>query len=267
MTSNLRILLAEDNEVNQHLMMRILTRIGYDAVLAKNGIQVLNKMDKADFDLILMDIQMPEMDGLTATKLIRGHYAPEKQPKIIALTAETSLEGREIYLSAGMDGVLTKPVQIDDLVEVLHQLSEEPVDEEQEMRSSNKASALSDYPILDRKVIEDFMHLMDEEGLQAACHLVDLYKDGTPKLIDQILKASKRKDLDELIKLVHTLKGSSSQIGGRRMEQLCSRLEVLLKQSGVEPFAAFITGIKQEYEALIAALDEFLSDIEQSLQA
>lgn len=256
--SDLRILLAEDNEVNQHLMMRILTRIGYDAVLAKTGIQVLNKMDRQDFDIILMDIQMPEMDGVTATKLIRAHYAPEKQPKIIALTAESSIEGREKYLAAGMNDVLTKPVQIDALVNILANISVQTEDQDGGEREQNKSVSLNDFPILDESVMRDFMSLMGDEGKESARHLVDLFKSGTPGLVDQIETASDKKNKEDLLRALHTLKGSSSQVGGRRMEQFCSRLEVLVKQSGVEPFATFVSGVKQEFLELRMALDEFL---------
>lgn len=256
--SDLRILLAEDNEVNQHLMLRILSRIGYDAVLAKTGIQVLNKMDRQDFDIILMDIQMPEMDGVTATKLIRAHYAPEKQPRIYALTAETSTEGREKYLSVGMDGVLTKPVQIDALVSILANTSGQEGEQINEEPAQNKSSSLSDYPVLEENVMHDFMALMGEEGKDSARHLVDLFKSGTPDLIEQIETASEKKNKDDLLRLLHTLKGSSSQVGARRLEQFCARLEVLVKQSGVEPFATFISGIKQEFFELRNALDDFL---------
>lgn len=257
--SNLRILLAEDNEVNQHLMMRILSRIGFEATLAKNGIQVLNKMDKQDFDVILMDIQMPGMDGLTATKLIRAHYAPEKQPKIIALTAETSMEGKERFLSAGMNGMLTKPVDIDELVAVLNKITNTKQPEEVENHLDNKASAISDYPILEISVIGDFMTLMAEDGQDSARHLIDLYKKDTPELIKKIELATNRKNLTEVQKLIHTIKGSSSQIGARRMEQFCIRLEGLLKRSGIEPFGTFVSGIKQEYSVLVEALDEFVA--------
>lgn len=256
--SDLRILLAEDNEVNQHLMLRILSRVGYDAVLAKTGIQVLNKMDRQDFDVILMDIQMPDMDGLTATKLIRAHYAPEKQPRIIALTAEASAEGREKYLAAGMDDVLTKPVHIDALVNILANLSvktDAPGSSEQDQ---NKSTSLNDFPILDESVMYDFIALMGDEGKDSARHLVGLFKSGTPALIEQIENASDKKNKDDLLRALHTLKGSSSQVGGRRMEQFCVRLEVLVKQSGVEPFITFISGIKQEFLELREALDDFL---------
>ncbi len=256
--SDLRILLAEDNEVNQHLMLRILSRIGYDAVLAKTGIQVLNKMDRQDFDIVLMDIQMPEMDGVTATKLIRAHYAPEKQPRIIALTAESSAEGREKYLAAGMDDVLTKPVQIDALVNILANLSVQSEDPEGQQRDQNKSTSLNDFPILDESVMNDFMTLMGEDGKNSARHLVELFKSGTPGLIEQIEVASDKKNKDDLLRSLHTLKGSSSQVGGRRMEQFCARLEVLVKQSGVEPFAVFISGVKQEFFELRLALDDYL---------
>ena len=256
--SDLRILLAEDNEVNQHLMLRILSRVGYDAVLAKTGIQVLNKMDRQDFDIILMDIQMPEMDGITATKLIRAHYAPEKQPKIIALTAESSIEGREKYFAAGMNDVLTKPVQIDALVNLLANISVQSDDEDAVGRDQNKSASLNDFPILDESVMRDFMSLMEDEGKDSARHLVDLFKSGTPGLIDEIETASDKKKKDDLLRALHTLKGSSSQVGGRRMEQFCSRLEVLVKQSGVDPFVTFVSGVKQEFLELRLALDEFL---------
>jgi CheY-like chemotaxis protein len=257
MTSNLRILLAEDNEVNQHLIMRILARIGYEVTLAKNGIQVLNKMDKQDFDLILMDIQMPEMDGITATKLIRAHYSAEKQPRIVALTAEVPTEGIDKYKSAGMDGVLTKPVQIEELVAVLESFSKNiPVKKHEEIQPENKSSSLNDFQTLDQNVIGDFMKLMGDDT-DSARHLIDLYKQGTPELIEKIETAFKQKNMDDLLRLMHTLKGSSSQVGARRMEQLCARLEVLLKQSGIEPFGNFISGIKQEFSAVVAALDDF----------
>ena len=144
MPSKLKILLAEDNEVNQHLMLRIFSRLGYSADLAQNGIQVLNKMDKGDYDLIFMDIMMPRMDGVQTTRLIRYHYPHDKQPKIYALTAETSTEGREKYLAAGMDGVLTKPIKIEQITELINSLegaiSEKQVGDDLEQ---NRASALN----------------------------------------------------------------------------------------------------------------------------
>jgi len=262
MNSELRILLAEDNEINQHLMLRILSRIGYDAALAKTGIQVLNKMDREDFDVVLMDIQMPEMDGITATKLIRMHYPINKQPKIIALTAET--ENEEKYLSAGMDGVLTKPVQIEGLQAMLRKFSGKFDISQQEERTQKRTTGLNEYPTFDPAVLDDFKNLMAEEGFEAIQHVVDMYKNGTPELIGQIESASQKKDTEELLRTLHTLKGSSCQVGGRRMEQLCERLLTLVKQSGVEPFSTFLPGLKQEFVDLCRALDGYLAELKKN---
>jgi CheY-like chemotaxis protein len=239
----LRVLLAEDNEVNQHLMERILSRMGYEAVLAKNGIQVLNKMDREDFDVILMDIQMPEMDGVTATKLIRGHYPPGKQPLIIALTAE--IEGSEKYLAAGMDHVLKKPIQLEALEELLSLASSKTIFDQKTEGSQKAASALTDFQILDRQVLDDFGTLLAEETHEGLIKLIELFSTGTPVLIEKIETSADKKEAEEVLKHLHSLKGSCSQVGASRLQQLCARLETLIKQTGLDPFLTFIPVIKK----------------------
>jgi len=260
----LRVLLAEDNEVNQHLMGRILSRMGYEPVLAKNGIQVLNKMDREDFDVILMDIQMPEMDGITATKLIRGHYPPEKQPLIIALTAE--VEGSERYLAAGMDDVLTKPVQLEAL-EALLSRSSSKTDHDPQKEKPPTATVLTDFQTLDRQVLNDFRTLLAEETNESVLKLVELFLTGTPDLIKKIELAADQKAEEDVLKHLHTLKGSCSQVGASRLQQLCARLETLIKQSGMDPFLAFISAIKQEFSDVNKKLDEYVLELKESLDS
>lgn len=116
----LRILLAEDNEVNQRVALKMLEKIGYQADVAANGTEVLQALERQDFDLILMDIQMPEMDGLETSKKIRKKWP--NGPKIIALTAY-ALEGdRDECLDAGMDDFISKPVRLEELQSKLNQL-------------------------------------------------------------------------------------------------------------------------------------------------
>ncbi len=115
----LRILLAEDNPINQKVAIHILKRLGYNIDIANNGIEALESLERQDYDVILMDIQMPEMDGDEATHKIRTDIPKEKQPYIIAMTAH-ALEGdREKYLSLGMNNYVGKPVKIDELVKAL----------------------------------------------------------------------------------------------------------------------------------------------------
>jgi len=115
----LRILLAEDNLVNQKLALRFLAKLGYDADLANNGLEVLKALERQSFNVILMDVQMPEMDGLEATRRIRSRFTKEERPQIIAITAYALEDDQQKCLDAGMDDYLSKPIRVDDLVRVL----------------------------------------------------------------------------------------------------------------------------------------------------
>ncbi|MCP4542765.1 MAG: response regulator [Chloroflexi bacterium] len=116
----LRILLAEDNAVNQKLALRLLERMGYRADLAGNGIEVLEALYRQPYDVILMDIQMPEMDGLEATRFIVQEWPSQERPRIIAMTANAMKEDREVCLEAGMNDYVSKPIRVDELVNALN---------------------------------------------------------------------------------------------------------------------------------------------------
>jgi CheY-like chemotaxis protein len=113
----LKILLAEDNPINQQLAALILTKMGYEPVTAVNGKEALDLLHEMEFDLVLMDINMPEMDGLEATRIIRATLA--SQPVIIAITANATPKDREECLSKGMNAFLSKPFHLHELVSLL----------------------------------------------------------------------------------------------------------------------------------------------------
>lgn len=115
----LNILVAEDNPINQKMILKVLEKLGYKAALAITGREVIHMLDDQYYDLILMDVQMPEMDGLEATRYIREHH--KKQPVIIAMTANAMLEDREICLKAGMDNYISKPLKIETLITMLRE--------------------------------------------------------------------------------------------------------------------------------------------------
>ena len=118
-TPSLRILLAEDNAVNQKVALRILDKLGYRADVASNGLEALEALERQTYDVVLMDVQMPEMDGLDASRRICERWPDESRPRIIAMTANAMIEDREACFAAGMDDYVAKPVHPEELAEAL----------------------------------------------------------------------------------------------------------------------------------------------------
>jgi CheY-like chemotaxis protein len=118
----LRILLAEDNLVNQKLAIRLLAQMGYRADLARNGVEAVEAIERQPYDLVLMDVLMPEMDGLEAARRIVERWPAGRRPRIVAMTANASQSDREMCLAAGMDDYVTKPIRVEALVDALMQV-------------------------------------------------------------------------------------------------------------------------------------------------
>ena len=117
----LRILVAEDNVVNQKLALRLLQQMGYRADVASNGIEAIESIERQPYDVVLMDVQMPEMDGLAAAREINRRWPDGRRPRIVAMTANAMQGDREECIAAGMDDYVTKPIRVDQLVDALNQ--------------------------------------------------------------------------------------------------------------------------------------------------
>ena len=124
----LEVLLAEDNAVNQKVALRFLERLGYRADAVANGIEAVTTLESRRYDLVLMDLQMPEMDGLEASRQIRRRLSPDRQPKIIALTANAMQGDRELCLAAGMDDYISKPVKMHEISAAIRRQFGKPAD-------------------------------------------------------------------------------------------------------------------------------------------
>jgi len=257
MPKDLKILIAEDNKSNQQLMFRILESIGYKPLLAENGIQVLKAMDQEDLDVIFMDIQMPEMDGLTATRLIRSHYSKEKQPIIIALTASTSKGDKESYLKAGIDSVLTKPVQCDELITLLERFSEGRLISPQSEDNSVSENMKQELTTFDIRMLQDLIKMLGVEEIESVIQFINLYTQEASKTIGQMQVARNKGDNESLLKLLHKMRGSSGQLGGVKLGNLCQMLEIQLKQSRVENLEGKLMEIDQANKELVIELDRF----------
>jgi two-component system, sensor histidine kinase and response regulator len=208
----LRILVAEDNAVNQAVIMRVLKKMGHTAVLAQTGKEALDLASAEKFDLVFMDVQMPEMDGLAATAAIRKSETNRRTHlPIFAMTAHAMTGDRERCLQAGMDGYITKPVRFSDIEQTLSGLRSAPVahPEPAETASWNKAEALGR--------IEG-----DEELLQEMCQI---FLENSPKLLQKLHQAVAAGDTDGVVRAAHSLKGESSYLSASPTSQAARQLE------------------------------------------
>ena len=144
----LRILLAEDNTTNQKLAQSLLGRLGYHADIAANGLEALQALKRQAYDVVLMDVQMPEMDGLEATRILRQELLEAQQPYVIAMTANAMEGDRELCLAAGMDDYVSKPIRVEELVRALSASRGQAIDEgAQDANAQPVISAMGANPV------------------------------------------------------------------------------------------------------------------------
>jgi CheY-like chemotaxis protein/HPt (histidine-containing phosphotransfer) domain-containing protein len=251
----LRILVAEDNAVNQKVALSLLARIGYRADVAANGQEAIDALQRQPYDVVLMDGQMPEMDGVEATRLIRSELPAGQQPRIIAMTADALQGDRERYLAAGMDEYISKPIRLEDLVRVLiqdihrHNLPEGNFFQAAGAASPNGAAAggVTSEERINRAVLDEFQEMMGDEGQQMVAGLVTLYLKDTSVLIEDMRQAAGCGNLDDLRRAAHTLKGNSSQVGAVCLSSLCFDLEQAVKAGSLESAEKMIERIQAEF--------------------
>ena len=235
----LRILLAEDNVINQKVALHILQRLGYRADVAGNGIEVLEALQRQPYDVVLMDVQMPEMDGLEATRRIRQELPHSQWPRIIAMTANAMQGDREMCLDAGMNDYISKPVRIEDLMNGLSQCCRQP------------ASAP---PAVDMKVFQTLLHNFGNDSQEFLEELTGSYLDNSPQLLRTMIDACKADDRVALHRAAHTLKSNSATLGAKTLAELCRALERDSHSLAASDIAARLEQIQMEYAAVAAML-------------
>jgi PAS domain S-box-containing protein len=213
----LHCLVAEDNVVNQKLILRMLERCGHTAELARNGREALELARRGGFDVILMDVQMPEADGLEATAIIRHEEAGRHRIPILAMTAHAMPSDREACLEAGMDAYLSKPIRLDDLVHALNEL----IPGLPEEVSSAVEEKGEDYLTLNRS--EALARVGGDEQLLR--ELAGLFAEEYPQLLQAIRSALDRADLTSACNAAHQLKGLLAQFGADTLRQIAWQLE------------------------------------------
>ncbi|MFB3766156.1 MAG: response regulator, partial [Methanotrichaceae archaeon] len=233
------ILLAEDNPVNQKVTQRMLERLGYHADVAANGLEVLQLLQRQPYDVILMDIQMPEMDGLEAARRIR--MLPKgDEIYIIAITAHALKGDRETCFNAGMNDYISKPVRIEDLQNAL-----EHCKTYKEIK-----------PALDPVVVSELRELQMDGESDILEELGGLFVSRAPEKIKAMADAISKGNAEGLRREAHTLKSSSANIGALNLSEICKELELLGRSGILKNAKSIIESAEIEFERVKAALEE-----------
>ncbi len=260
-TRNVRILLAEDNVVNQRVALKQLKKLGFSADSVSNGNEVLSALQRVPYDIIIMDCQMPEMDGYEVTRRIRqsgsdSYIHLRSAPYIIALTANAMHGDREHCLALGMNDYLTKPLHLHELEAVLHRalLRVSPA-------TPDPAPAVKPDPdTLDRTVINGLKELREPGQPDPLRELIDLFlKDAQPRL-QQMAAAVSAGDLSKLAAATHTLKGSASNLGARHLSSLCASLEKQAKAGEAGQTSQTLAEITAEFATVRELLNAELAN-------
>jgi len=253
-----RILLAEDNPVNQKVEQLMLDRMGYRADVASDGIEVLEALRRQSYDLILMDLQMPRMDGLEATRRLRAELPPERQPRIIAVTANVLAEQRAICLAAGMDDFVAKPMGFTDLRSALLRAGDQSTTARQAIQPP--AQPPEDPPEelqpLDRDCLDSLRRLGNLAGKPLVQEVVDSFLAEAPRRLERLHETLAQGDLRDLAFVAHSLKGSSAQLGALRVAALSFELETHAASADLSPLPALLADLEREIARVTPLLEE-----------
>ena len=243
---HLRILLAEDNPVNQMVAVRLLQKLGHTVMVVGNGREALAMLDEKNFDLIIMDVQMPEMDGFETTRLIREKEAATgKHMPIIAMTAHAMKGDRERCLAAGMDRYVAKPIHPAELFEAIQRVAKPP---DPEPEASAPMEECIDWHAAwanmegDRELLRELAHL---------------FLDDLPHQLEAIHRAAEKNQGNELERTAHRLKSSVGNFAAKPAFKAAFHLEKIAREGDFEQFPRAVTALDAEIERLRLALEEW----------
>jgi PAS domain S-box-containing protein len=244
--SSLRILLAEDNPMNQHVALLLLERLGYRADVASNGLEALETLERQPYDVVLMDVQMPELDGLEASRRICERWPADARPRIIAMTANAMREDRDACFAAGMDDYVAKPIRPDELAEALRR--------SRPLRETREASGTDGGARLEAAPLESLREL---GGDDLVAQVIDAFLADAPHVLATLRLSLEQGDVDELRRAAHTLKSNAATIGAADFSGLCRELEQRAKNGDLAGAAELASRLDAEYAGLQAAIAEF----------
>jgi len=252
--STLRILLAEDNKLNQKFVSCLLSQSGHQVFCVANGNEVLDAMEQMQFDLILMDVQMPELDGVSATKMIRSTQKDKinSDIPIIALTAYAMKGDRERFINAGMDDYITKPVNFNELKWIMTRVLNTRRKNFSESMPSNKQ--INRLPTLDRQT---GLHRVKGKS-ELLYELYQMYIADLPELMQKMKEAVDQTDYETLSNTAHRLKSTSGTIGAVQSQHLSHQIEIASRNHNLNK-------VHQLFPELISAINHLKELIQENI--
>ena len=254
---NLKILLAEDHEISQKMATRLLEKRGYKVMVAENGEEVLENLKGEAFDLVLMDVQMPVMDGIIATQKIRNQKSDIRNIPIIAMTAHAMKGDRQRCLDAGMDDYISKPIDVDDLFAKIEQWGHS--------RTMDSREITTEYHPASQNETDVNTPVQLDKALERAAgdreFLSELYQHFIKEMDDRILKFQNLIDLGEAESLAdeaHSLKGAASNLSADRLAKVAYQLEQLGRQNDLSNGGQLLEALGNELNDLKAFVDDNL---------
>jgi CheY-like chemotaxis protein len=256
--SGRRILLAEDNAFNCALIQHVLEPMGCQIDKAASGTEAVRAFVPGRYDLVLMDCQMPELDGLAATRQIRRLEAGQPRVPVIAVTARTVSGSRRACLEAGMDDFLAKPFSLSRLRKkvlewLLPKIDSEPPDAEESRPEPSEVTAPPSEQVVDLSRLEELA--LDAGTPEIVEELSHIFLDDVARRIVALGLAAKALDQRAYLNVIHAIKGASGNFGAVRMASLAESSERLAKQGDLSQAAAHVTELARELEAVRVVLD------------
>ncbi len=251
--SKVRILVAEDNAMNREVALAQLEGLGYSTEIVANGREAVDALEKSEHDIVLMDCQMPEMDGFEATAEIRRRENGDKRTTIIAMTAH-ALEGERVKcLAAGMDDYLSKPVKIDTLRQMLERWSVSADEKKGGLPDEpRKLSAEDSQQFIDLSILEGFRTFQKPGQPDLVEKLINLFVEDTTVRFSILKHAAVDRNAVAIKSEAHNIKGAAGNIGARQMAVFCKELEQKASQN--DEAKVLISHLQQEFNQVVEVL-------------
>jgi CheY-like chemotaxis protein/HPt (histidine-containing phosphotransfer) domain-containing protein len=246
-----RLLLADDNPINQKVGLSVLQKLGYRADIANNGLEVLQSLEQKAYDIIFLDVQMPEMDGLEAARRITQRWPVDKRPRMIAMTGNALIGDREKCLQAGMDDYITKPIRIGDLQAALERWAA-PKPKKTDTSFLARPAAIPAEQLLDQTILAELRDMPPSDGISMLRELIDLFLDTAPKRIAQIHES--KSNAAQLSFHAHALKSMSLNLGAKRVVEISRQLEDSANAQDLAQLSSILLDLDSAFMQTKAAL-------------